>query len=124
ARVAGRARSYRTRPAAQPSQPVVTTQPPVGPAAQLAPYRPAFDISGADIYPVSYPPGKHAGGGKRDIGIVGDITRKMARAAGGKPIWMTLQIAWSGVIASERHPANVPRFPTLSQERFMAYQAI
>ena len=37
---------------------------------------------------------------------------------------MTLQIAWSGVIATEQHPANVPRFPTLSQERFMAYQAI
>ena len=48
----------------------------------------------------------------------------MVRAAGGKPIWMTLQIAWSGVIATERHPANVQRFPSLSQERFMAYQAI
>src|SRR6478735_23543 len=48
----------------------------------------------------------------------------MVRAAGSKPIWMTLQIAWSGVIATEQHPANVPRFPTLSQERFMAYQAI
>ena len=122
--VAGLVRAYRTLRAADPSHPVVITQAPVGTAAQLTPYRPAFDITGADIYPVSYPPGKHAGGGKRDIGIVGDITRKMVRAAGGKPIWMTLQIAWSGVIATDQHPANVPRFPTLSQERFMAYQAI
>jgi hypothetical protein len=122
--VAGLVRAYRTLRAADPNHPVVITHAPVGTAAQLTPYRPAFDITGADIYPVSYPPGKHAGGGKRDIGIVGDITRKMVRAAGSKPIWMTLQIAWSGVIATEQHPANVPRFPTLSQERFMAYQAI
>ncbi len=122
--VAGLVRAYRTLRAADPNHPVVITQAPLGTAAQLTPYRPAFDITGADIYPVSYPPGKHAGGGKRDIGIVGDITRKMVRAAGSKPIWMTLQIAWSGVIATEQHPANVPRFPTLSQERFMAYQAI
>jgi hypothetical protein len=122
--VAGLVRAYRTLRAADPNHPVVITQAPIGTAAQLTPYRPAFDITGADIYPVSYPPGKHAGGGKRDIGIVGDITRKMVRAAGSKPIWMTLQIAWSGVIATEQHPANVPRFPTLSQERFMAYQAI
>ena len=120
---AGLVRAYRTLRASDPNHPVVITQAPVGTAAQLAPYRPAFDITGADIYPVSYPPGKHAGG-KHDIGVVGDITRKMVGAAGGKPIWMTLQIAWSGVIPTERHPANVQRFPTLSQERFMAYQAI
>jgi hypothetical protein len=122
--VAGLVRAYRTLRASDPNHPVVITQAPVGTAAQLIPYRPAFDITGADIYPVSYPPGKHAGRGKHDIGVVGDITRKMVRAAGGRPVWMTLQIAWSGVIATEQHPANVPRFPTLSQERFMAYQAI
>jgi hypothetical protein len=122
--VAGLVRAYRTLHESDPDHPVVITQAPVGTVAQLAPYRPAFDITGADIYPVSYPPGKHAGGTDRDIGVVGDITRKMVRAAGGKPVWMTLQIAWSGVIASERHPGNVPRFPTLAQERFMAYQAI
>jgi hypothetical protein len=122
--VAGLVRAYRTLRETDPNHPVVITQAPVGTAAQLAPYRPAFDITGADIYPVSYPPGKHAGGRNRDIGIVGEITRKMLRAAGSKPIWMTLQIAWSGVIPTEQHPANVPRFPTLAQERFMAYQAI
>src|SRR4029077_18465991 len=48
------------------------------------------------------------------------ITRRLGTAAGGKPVWMTLQIAWSGVLP----PGHVPRFPTLLEERFMAYQAI
>jgi hypothetical protein len=121
---AGLVRAYRALRETDTDHPVVVLQAPVSTAAQLTPYRPAFDITGADIYPVSYPPGKHAGGAKRDIGVVGDITRKMVRAAGGKPIWMTLQVAWSGVIPTEQHPGNVPRIPTLNQERFMAYQAI
>ena len=121
---AGLVRAYRKLRATDPNHPVVITQAPAGTAAKLEPYRPAFDITGADIYPVSYPPGKHAGGRRRDIGVVGDVTRKMVRAAGTKPVWMTLQVAWSGVIPSEQHPANIPRFPTLNQERFMAYQAI
>jgi hypothetical protein len=117
-------RAYQKLKAIDPDHPVVITQAPVGTLAQLIPYRSAFDITGADIYPVSYPPGKHAGRRVRDISVVGDITQKMVRAAGGKPVWMTLQIAWSGVIPSQQHPNNVPRFPTLQQERFMAYQAI
>jgi len=52
------------------------------------------------------------------------VTRKMIRAAGQKPVWMTLQIAWSGVVPAKDHPNRVPRFPTLQAERFMAYQAI
>jgi hypothetical protein len=121
---AGLVRAHQKLRETDPSHPVVITQAPVGTAAQLVPYRPAFDITGADIYPVSYPPGKHAGGRSRDIGIVGSVTRKMVKAAGSKPVWMTLQVAWSGVVPSEQHPGNVPRFPTLGQERFMAYQAI
>jgi hypothetical protein len=121
---AGLVRAYRKLRATDPDHPMAVLQAPLGSPASLAPYRPAFDITGADIYPVSYPPGKHAGGRRHDIGLVGDITRKMVQASGGKPVWMTLQVAWSGVIPAEQHPHNVPRFPTLSQERFMAYQAI
>jgi hypothetical protein len=121
---AGMVSAYRKLRATDPNHPVVITQAPVGTLAQLTPYRPAFDITGADIYPVSYPPGKHAGGRNRDIGVVGTVTKKMVQAAGRKPVWTTLQIAWSGVISTPQHPGNVPRFPTLSQERFMAYQAI
>ena len=52
-------------------------------------------------------------------------TKKMVQAAGPKPVWMTLQIAWSGVAPSQRATrTHVPRFPTLHHERFMAYQAI
>jgi hypothetical protein len=121
---AGLVRAHAKLNALDPAHPMVIIQAPLGTLAQLIPYRPAFDITGADIYPVSYPPGKHVGGRSRDIGVVGDITRKMVQAAGGKPVWMTLQVAWSGVIPTQEHPGNVPRFPTLPQERFMAYQAI
>jgi hypothetical protein len=37
---------------------------------------------------------------------------------------MTLQIAWSGMFPRQQRPDLVPRFPTLHEERFMAYQAI
>ena len=57
---AGLVRAHQKLRETDPSHPVVITQAPVGTAAQLVPYRPAFDITGADIYPVSYPPGKHA----------------------------------------------------------------
>ncbi len=69
---------------------------------------------------MSYPPGIHAGGPNTDVSVVGDVTRKMVQSAHGKPVWTTLQIAWSGV----EEPKHVPRFPTLLEERFMAYQSI
>ena len=121
---AGLVRAYEVLKALDPGHPLVIIQAPRGKLADLTPYRPAFDITGADIFPVSYPPGKHAGSQRRGVGVVGEITRKMVAAAGRKPVWMTLQIAWSGVIPAKGHPNNVPRFPTLREERFMAYQAI
>jgi hypothetical protein len=107
-----------------PDHPVVIIQAPRQPVATLTPYRPAFDITGADIYPVGYPPGAHSDLPNKDISVVGDVTKKMVAAAGTKPIWMTLQIAWSGVTPSAQRPELVPRFPSLFDERFMAYQAI
>lgn len=104
--------------------PVVITQAPLGSVQSLTPYRPAFDITGADIYPVAYPPGQHSDLPNKDISVVGDVTKKMVSAAGTKPVWMTLQIAWSGITTNQQRPALVPRFPTLQEERFMAYQAI
>ncbi len=106
------------------AHPLVIIQAPTGTVADLTPYVPAFDITGADIYPVSYPPGIHGDGANHDLSVVGDTTKKMVAAAGGKPVWMTLQIAWSGSAPSQSDPAIVPRFPTLHDERFMAYQAI
>jgi hypothetical protein len=39
---------------------------------------------------------------------------------GRKPVWLTLQVAWSGVTK----PGKTLRFPTFTEERFMVYQAI
>lgn len=121
---AGLARARTRLRAIDPDHPIVITQAPRGPVASLVPYRPAFDITGADIYPVAYPPGQHSDLPNKDISVVGDMTKKMVDAAGGKPVWMTLQIAWSGVTPNQQRPDLVPRFPTLQEERFMAYQAI
>src|SRR5215469_10917534 len=76
---AGLVRAYRRLKATDPGHPLVIIQAPRGTLASLIPYRPAFDITGADIFPVSYPPGKHAGGPRRGIGVVGDITKKMGK---------------------------------------------
>jgi hypothetical protein len=108
-----------------PSHPLVLIQAPHaqnGPltAALLKPYAAAGDIHGVDVYPISHPPGVHAGRPNKDISVVGDVTALVAQAAPGKEHWTTLQIAWSGILP----PQHVPIFPTLHQERFMAYQAI
>jgi len=89
--------------------------------AAVKPYAAACDFHGVDIYPVSKPPGRHAGGPpvNTDISVVGDVTRILARATARKAIWTTLQIAWSGVL-----PPHPLVFPTLQQARFMAYDAI
>src|SRR5579862_5308038 len=102
-------------PAATPGRTVQLT------SAAVAPYARACDIHGVDIYPVSVPPGAHAGGPpvNTDISVVGDMTRILAVASGRKAIWTTLQIAWSGV-----EPPHPLVFPTLEQARFMAYDAI
>ena len=117
---AGLVRAYKRIRALDPNHPLVVIQAPRGTIASLQKYAPALDVTGADVYPVAYPPGKHAGGANTDVSVVGDVTRKLVAAANGKPVWMTLQIAWSGVLP----PGHVPRFPTLLEERFMAYQAV
>jgi hypothetical protein len=108
-----------------PNHPIVIIQAPrarQGPltVTRLKPYAAAGDIHGVDIYPISHPPGFHAGRPNEDISVVGDLAAIVTQAAPDKEHWMTLQIAWSGVLP----PDHVPIFPTLKQERFMAYQAI
>jgi hypothetical protein len=116
-----------------PNHPVVIIEAPRGPgptpqspdtrltAAAVHPYAAACDVHGIDIYPVSVPPGAHAGGPpvNTDISVVGDMTTLIAQATQRKAIWTTLQIAWSGVF-----PPHPVVFPTLQQGRFMAYDAI
>jgi hypothetical protein len=124
---------YKRLRALDPSHPVVIVEAPRGPgrtlhaqdtpltAAAVRPYAAACDVHGIDIYPVSVPPGRHAGGPpvNTDISVVGDMTAIIARTTLRKAIWTTLQIAWSGVL-----PPHPLVFPTLQQARFMAYDAI
>ena len=123
-RPAGLVRGYERLKQLDPRHPLALIQAPGSTVAQLTPYRPAFDVTGMDVYPVSYPPGTHGGSANKTVSVVGDWAQVIRSAAGTKPFWMTLQIAWSGVVRSQDRPAVVPRFPTLQQERFMALQAI
>jgi hypothetical protein len=131
--VSGCVAVYRHLRALDPNHPLVLIEAPRGPspaphspdtrltAAAIAPYAAACDIHGIDIYPVSVPPGAHAGGPpvNTDLSVVGDMTTILAQATQRKAVWTTLQIAWSGVF-----PPHPIVFPTLQQARFMAYDAI
>ncbi len=113
-------RAYRIIKEVDPNHPVGLTQAPRGTVADLRPYDAAADILLLDIYPIGYPPGTHSLWPNKEISMVGDYTRFIKEAANGKPIWMVLQIAWSGVVG----PGKTLRFPTFAQERFMTYQAL
>ena len=103
-----------------PSHPIWLVQAPRGTVASLKRYDAGWDVGGIDIYPVSYPPGVHSEEKNKELSMVGDFTRMMKAVAGEKPFWMTLQIAFSGVVK----PGHTLRFPTFPEQRFMAYEAI
>jgi hypothetical protein len=105
-----------------PNHPMVLIQAPRGTVETLRKYNCTADVVGADIYPVSVPPGIHSQfKTNTEISMVGDYTRIMDQVGEGKmPVWMVLQIAWSGVVK----PGKKLVFPDLHQERFMTYEAI
>ena len=114
-------RAYRVLKEVDPDHPVVIIHAPRGTTESLRVYNVAADVLGADIYPIGYPPGMHSLLTNKSLSLVGDHTRiMMAVAQGQKPVWMVLQIAWSGVVK----PGKTLRFPTFFEERFMTYQAI
>ncbi len=103
------------------NHPIAVTHAPRGTVQSLRAYNITADITGADIYPIGYPPGTHSLETNKEISMVGDYTRRMMEVAEGKmPVWMILQIAWSGVIKTNK----TLRFPTFPEERFMVYEAI
>jgi len=103
------------------NHPIAVTHAPRGTVESLRAYNLTADITGADIYPIGYPPGGHSLETNKEISMVGDYTRRMMEVADGKmPVWMILQIAWSGVIKTNK----TLRFPTFHEERFMTYEAI
>ncbi|HZN67687.1 MAG TPA: hypothetical protein VFB66_20525 [Tepidisphaeraceae bacterium] len=114
-------RAHKIIKALDPHHPVWVVQAPRGTVESMRRYNVACDATGADIYPVGYPPGGHSLLPNNEISLVGDHTGIMVRVADGKmPVWMVLQIAWSGVIK----PGKTLRFPTFAEERFMTYHAI
>jgi hypothetical protein len=107
--------------AEDPNHPVVIIHAPRGTVESLRRYNVTGDVVGLDIYPIGYPPGAHSLLPNKHISMVGDYTRMMITVAEERqPVWMVLQIAWSGVIK----PGKTLRFPTFPEERFMTYQAI
>jgi hypothetical protein len=121
--VATLVRAYDVIHQEDPNHPIWVVHAPRGTVEELRPYDATYDIGGVDVYPVSYPPGRHLAetDTNRDISVIGDYVQKMLRVTDAKkPIWFTLQIAFSGTV-----PPNKPlRFPTFPQQRFMTYQAI
>lgn len=114
-------RAYNIIHELDPHHPVVIIHAPRGTLESLEPYNVTGDIVGTDIYPIGYPPGGHSGTTNKELSVVGDYAREMLELAGGKKsVWMTLQIAWSGV----GNPGKTLRFPTFPEQRFMVYDAI
>jgi len=103
-----------------PNHPIWLVQAPRGTVASLKRYDAGWDVGGIDIYPVSYPPGRHTELPNKELSMVGDFTRFMRQVAGPKPFWMTLQIAFSGTTP----PKGIIRFPTSFEQRFITYEAI
>lgn len=113
---------YDTIHSLDPNHPIWITQAPRGTAGDLRPYSRFYDIGAIDIYPVSYPPGRHVlqDTTNKDLSLVGDYTRLIKDANGPKTTMMVLQICWSGVYK----PGRTLRFPTFPEERYMTYEAI
>ncbi len=104
------------------NHPVVQTHAPRGTVADLQPYNVAADVLALDIYPVtasgsaSNPPITNT-----QISQVGDWTKVLSQVANGqKEYWLIEQIAFSGTTP----PTHTLVFPTFTQSRYMAYQAI
>jgi hypothetical protein len=104
---------------ADPNHPVILIHAPMQGAPSPEPYMPACDITGVDIYRIQYPTPMHGDFGK-ELSAVADVTKWIVKASNGKPVWMTLQIAFGGTAA----PGKILRFPTFAEERYMAYAAI
>jgi hypothetical protein len=127
-------RAYRIIRELDPRHPVWICQAPRGTVTSMRRYDRCGDATGGDIYPISYPPGLHVASTRpdvpdvlrdnRDISLAGDFTRMMLEVADApptkKPVWMCLQISWSGV----NNPGKTLRFPTFHEQRFMTYQTI
>lgn len=103
------------------NHPIVQTHAPRGTATDLQPYNAAADVLALDIYPVAIPPPTNPPLTNTNISVVGDWTSVLGQvAAGQKEFWTIEQIAFSGTTP----PSHSLIFPTYTQSRYMAYQAL
>src|SRR6266705_5182912 len=103
------------------NHPVVQTHAPRGTVSDLQPYNVAADILALDIYPVAIPPPSNPPITNTGVSQLGDWTQVLSQVANGqKEFWMIEQIAFSGTTP----PGKILTFPTYTQSRFMAYEAI
>jgi hypothetical protein len=103
------------------NHPVVQTHAPRGYVTNLQPYNVAADVLAIDIYPVAIPPPSNPPPTNTQISVVGDWAQEIAQVANGqKQFWLIEQIAFSGTTP----PTKTLIFPTFTQSRYMAYQAI
>ena len=103
------------------NHPVEQTHAPRGMVADLQPYNAAADIIAVDIYPVAIPAPSNPPIANTGISQVGDWALEIAQVANGqKQFWTIQQIAFSGTTP----PAHTLVFPTFTQSRYMAYQAL
>ncbi|MBQ6471272.1 MAG: hypothetical protein IJJ33_04760 [Victivallales bacterium] len=114
-------RCYERLKELDPYRPVWINAAPRGTIADQEPYARACDIYGVDIYPVPED-GNHSHLEDKGVSCVGKYTQRQSQIAGGrKPIAMALQgFAW----ADCQHNKKEPVYPTLSQVRFMAFDAL
>ena len=103
------------------NHPVVQTHAPRGTVSDLQPYNVAADILALDIYPVAIPPPSNPPITNTGVSQLGDWTQVLSQVANGqKEFWMIEQIAFSGTTPL----GKTLTFPTYTQSRFMAYEAI
>lgn len=113
-------KSYKIIEQLDPDRPVLVLHAPRNTIEELRAYNGTGDIFGADIYPVSVPMGKNSHLPNKGLSVVGDYTKRMVEVVNNsKPIFMVLQVTWSGVMRD-----NVLVRPTFEQQRYMMYQAL
>ncbi len=97
-----------------PDHPIFILHAPRNEISDLKAYNPASDLTGADIFPIGYPPGNDSRLPNHEISCVADYTSRMMEVSDGKlPVMMALGIAWSGV----GKPGKTLRFPTFHEMR-------
>lgn len=103
-----------------PFHPVWMNSAPLSSIEENRPYCDAVDINGIDIYPIPYP-SNHSSLDDKYPTSVGKYTRTMYETTyGRKSIWMVLQ----GTSWHEMGGRRKGYYPTLSELRFMNYDAV